>query len=699
MSVTLTVTLSIKMKSKKTLSFKCLVLGCLVMAVLALVSCYHIVLIEQSHRIVRGNVFRGKLVVKATGTSTNGTVSNVTGLFGIRVPKGWEVDSKIVMTQVPKSTTDVGDDTYKTTITRNLKFNQLYTDLLNTDYPKDGYTWLGYSTTESFKTLFNASDATKDIDSIYVTYTIYPSEDTTGVYYLDYVAGHITAGHESEIGTYDRDWNTRTATFDGDGISNVYYCDTHVIITNADGSYDADNDEYAKPSEWELAPMPNHTADFNVRAYKDLKYNRLFTRTRGWNGGDGVLTVGLPNGDVFWTFNDSFYGIVDSTTRARGSSSFPRNSIMVQRAHDGVPGTEPDDFVWLADYVNWKDPSAERYFHARTHLRHPGGEKTDKEIAAGDIDQGKVYWSGDGTIYDGKLQMLWIGTESAELRTLGTAIATYSLNGTIPTDYYLPGLPDYLPKQGNYLYRESVTHDINDNTVSYGSTLWEDEDGHTYLYAVNGTSPVVARTATHDLYSQWQYYVKTSDGTWTWQDSFPDSASRARSSIASSDCSVMLPWVFKKHGYYFMISQAPIFSPYVYIYRSNTPYGPFSERKLLLLLPDHLDKLGSTAYHWLYMVNLHPALSREGELVLSTNSDTSNFWDNFNAKGSADFYRPYFYRVFDWEKLYPDLTTGIENITSSKCRPDCYYYTLQGIRVNKPSHGIYIHNNRKVFIK
>ncbi|MBR6262187.1 MAG: hypothetical protein IKR05_03110, partial [Prevotella sp.] len=22
-----------------------------------------------------------------------------------------------------------------------------------------------------------------------------------------------------------------------------------------------------------------------------MKYNRLFTRTRGWNGGDGVLTV------------------------------------------------------------------------------------------------------------------------------------------------------------------------------------------------------------------------------------------------------------------------------------------------------------------------------------------------------------------------------------------------------------------------
>ena len=77
--------------------------------------------------------------------------------------------------------------------------------------------------------------------------------------------------------------------------------------------------------------------------------------------------------------------------------------------------------------------------------------------------------------------MIWIGVESAELRNLGTALATYSLDGDVPEGYYLKTIPDYLPKEGNYLYRESVTHDINQNEVSYGSTLWEDEDGHTYL--------------------------------------------------------------------------------------------------------------------------------------------------------------------------------------------------------------------------
>ena len=51
-------------------------------------------------------------------------------------------------------------------------------------------------------------------------------------------------------------------------------------------------------------------------------------------------------------------------------------------------------------------------------------------------------------------------------------------------------------------------------------------------------------------------------------------------------------------------------------------------------------------------------LSRDGELVFSTNTDIDNFWDNFNADGSADFYRPFFYRVYKWERLFEDWLQG-----------------------------------------
>ena len=104
---------------------------------------------------------------------------------------------------------------------------------------------------------------------------------------------------------------------------------------------------------WNLQLMPDEGGqDPHVFVYKDKRYDALFTRTLGWNGGDGVLTTALPDGNVFWSFNDSFYGVVDGETRARGACSFPRNSLMIQKGATIASGTETDDdLVWLADYV------------------------------------------------------------------------------------------------------------------------------------------------------------------------------------------------------------------------------------------------------------------------------------------------------------------------------------------------------------
>ena len=670
------------------------------LASLITVSCYKFTLIEQPHEATTNSVFKGKVVVKRSGTSENESVLHVYGLFGICVPEGWQADGDLVMTQVPKPTTDVGDDEYKNVITRRLVPNDKYTVLLNECYPKAGYTWLGFMTDRDFKSLFNTTTPEVEIDSIYAEFSI-RTNDKTGTFYLDYVAGHASQDKADDIGGEERGNHTRIATFAGDNISNVTFADTHITVTRPDGSTDNPTVGPDIKPEWDLELMPDATRSGAAVAYKDWKYNKLFTRTRGWNGGDGVLTVGLPDGSVFWTFNDSFYGSVNAADRSRGDCNFPRNSVMLQKATDGVLGETDKDFIWLADYVNWTDPSAERYFHCRTHLRHPDGEKTVDEILAGDIDQDRVYWSGDGTIYDGKLQMMWMGTASKELRALGTSIATYSLDGTIPEGYYLDDIPDYLPKKGNYLYREKVTHQINDNAVSYGSTLCEADDGHTYLYGTNGYGVLVARTATHDLYSKWQYYVRPEEGSdFVWQDEYPTAEQMERSQIMENNYACSMPWVFKDGDYYYMTAQGPYFAREVYIYRSKSPYGPFGEKRLLFVLPGQLDKLGPTAYHWLYMVNLHPALSRAGELVFTTNSDPDDFWKNFNDPGSADYYRPFFYRVFDWKSLFGDDTTsGIDGLSAPQTVEDNHYYNLQGIRVDHPTRGIYIRNGRKVVIK
>lgn len=445
------------------------------------------------------------------------------------------------------------------------------------------------------------------------------------------------------------------------GTFSMVSCDDFDI---ENGEYDEDKQEvpekklnlpYIDPS-WNLELIANigSQAD-SVFVYKDKKYDGLFTRTRGWNGGDGVFTTALPDGNVMWSFNDSFYGVVNGDTRARGNSSFPRNSLMIQKARDGKLGETAADFVWLADYVNWTEPTADKYFHCRTHIRHPKGEMSDAQIEAGEIDQKYCYWAGDATVVDGKLQMIWFGTNPKNFKTLGTALATYNLDGTMPDGYYLSDIPDYLPQAGDYMERTNVIHDKNKNAVSFGSTLWEDEDGHTYLYGTNGNDVLVVRTETHDLYGSWEYYVRdATTGEFVWQPTYPKSAEMARSVIMANGYQCNMPWVFKEGDYYYMTAQAPMFSTSVYIYRSKTPYGPFTDQRLLFNLPTRLDKLGNKTYNHIYMVNLHQALSRNGELVFSTNTDAANFWDNFNIEGSADTYRPYFYRVFNWKSVYDD---------------------------------------------
>lgn len=407
-------------------------------------------------------------------------------------------------------------------------------------------------------------------------------------------------------------------------------------------------------ASWNLEPVANiGQHDLRVFVYKDKKYDGLFTRTLGWNGGDGVFTTLLPDGNVFWSFNDSFYGVADGETRARGSCSFPRNSIMIQKADDsGAPGETDDDLVWLADYVQTTAPSAPRYYQARTHIRNPDATLTEAEILAGEIDQDYVYWAGDGTVYNDPIkgtiyQMTWFGVNltagGGSMITYKTCLAEYSLEGT--------------PGDGQYMSMISRDDDFKNNGLGYGSTLFEDEDGHIYLYTTEqdgayNCRTLVARTENLNLGSTWSYYIRTLSGEFQWQTKVPSENERKRSYIQSDPGS--MPWVFKSGDMYYMTYQSFPFGRAIYICRSDKPCGPFTDRKLLFTLPETLDKQGDPYFqHW-YMINLHMPLSRDGELVFSTNSDTYNFWDNFNRPGSADFYRPYFFRVFNWESLYAE---------------------------------------------
>lgn len=116
------------------------------------------------------------------------------------------------------------------------------------------------------------------------------------------------------------------------------------------------------------------------------------------------------------------------------------------------------------------------------------------------------------------------------------------------------------------------------------------------------------------------------------------------------------PNVFKHGDYYWWVIQEPV-GKEVWLFRSENPWGPLypedkAERKQIFTIPDKLDKQGDQSHGIIYNVFVHHGLSVDGELVISFNSEAPDFTRNFNEVGSADFYRPYFYRIYGWDKVF-----------------------------------------------
>ena len=74
--------------------------------------------------------------------------------------------------------------------------------------------------------------------------------------------------------------------------------------------------------------------------------------------------------------------------------------------------------------------------------------------------------------------------------------------------------------------------------------------------------------------------------------------------------------------------------------------------------------------------------------------------DEYEAKGEQASLTKGMRIVFsDGSDWVEDVPTSITTIKDKNRVFDNYYYTLQGVRVEKPLKGIYIHNGKKVVIK
>ncbi|MBQ6653122.1 MAG: DUF5005 domain-containing protein [Prevotella sp.] len=401
--------------------------------------------------------------------------------------------------------------------------------------------------------------------------------------------------------------------------------------------------------------------------YYDLTYFRLFaSHEKGWLGGDGVYTTTLPDGNSFWSFGDSFFGLATEFRINGRPTNLPRNAAMIQTGEDSWR-----DFVVLNEYCSTNPNDRDRYYKGKTWLRHSGTKFTQSQINNGENENDHFYWPGDGAVIkrDGKpIFQLIMGAIHGEMVGDGRVVAEYSLEGK-------PGDPGYMK-----LLRvvDSAGKDVTNNSdidywpAGYGSGVIEGDDGHIYLYGSVGTGflgayAIVARTQEFDLTSTWEYYVKKPTGEWVWQTEVPTTAQMQESNISNNEW-ISNPSVFKYGNRYYMCTQIMLNSP-IYIYQASRPWGPFINRKELYKIPE--------THNVTYNCFIHPQFSRTGELVISYNMNpgdsytytkksdgtyeehaNNGFWRNFNAWGSSDLYQPHFIRVFGWQNLFRIKNTG-----------------------------------------
>ncbi|WEK34100.1 MAG: DUF5005 domain-containing protein [Candidatus Pseudobacter hemicellulosilyticus] len=366
--------------------------------------------------------------------------------------------------------------------------------------------------------------------------------------------------------------------------------DWQVEITEVTNIYDS------------LVAIPNTgNWEANLLVFHDTVYNRYLTRYSGWNGGDGCVTTLLPNGNVLWSFQDSFFGSV-SADRNRTDNVFVRNAGFIQLGKSTA----------ATSYSQLNPTGSDG--KAKTWVTVPGVTNGDQEL----------YWGGPAQVLGNSVQMVMghlVLDNTGTLQHQATDVAVFSL-------------PDL--QQTNIIRKKYI------GALPFDASIFKCDDGYTYMYATQSfgicaANLMVARAANNDITGNWEFYTKTG-----WTTTIPASVDDLQPILVSN---ATQPNVFEYNGKFYLVSQTSCFGLDIDIWEGSSPIGPFTNQRTLYRIPEMYSQPEFISYNSV----VHHALSRYGELVISYNINPVDFWSNFNNPGSADRYRPYVVRVFNWQ--------------------------------------------------
>lgn len=372
------------------------------------------------------------------------------------------------------------------------------------------------------------------------------------------------------------------------------------------------------------ARKPLSLDSISFTAEEAPEWSKLFKRTNGWFGGDGIFAVtrdGRENANaaagsetIIW-FSDTMLGEIGPDGKLKPGYEMIHNSISV------LKGSEPDsnriNFYWPKE--SGKNKS----------LFSPNTPGTGKD---------EYYWMGDGFVNQAKNNDLYIFGYRIKDTHDGTAFPFKEMGNTLVV---LPGnsQPPFASQRQidiPFFLGKSV-----DSTGSFGAGIYvntkeagaANADGYLYIYGVRGQQKelMVARVepASIEDFGQWRFW----DGSgWT--------NDLTKIKTVTDQVSNELGLMQLKDGRYALVFQEAGLGKYVAMKLANSPVGPFGKT---IRVFDCSASVADDKDFFPYNAKVHPVLSKPDELLISYNVNSFDFFND--VKEHPQLYRPRFVRV------------------------------------------------------
>ncbi len=372
-------------------------------------------------------------------------------------------------------------------------------------------------------------------------------------------------------------------------------------------------------SEDKLAVTMPEVNESEFTAAPAPEWSDLFVRKSGWLGGDGIFAIPFSGKDykkedsVLFLFSDTMVGEIEGG-KLKPGLKLVNNSMAL------LEGKNPD-----SRGINFKIAGKNATYRA---IFTPKADKPNKDT---------YFWLGDGFINPDAGKDLFIFAYKITNTYDNTAFPfkeTGNLLIHIPAGSHFP-YSDH--QQLELPYNDYKT---GEETISFGAAVFNNSkaagepepDGFVYVYGTKGfTKKLISarvRPAKFTSFKEWRF--------WNGKDWSGDVKSVAAiSDSVSNELSVSL----LSPGKYALVYQLGSIFPEICMQVGPTPVGPFGPRIVLYKTSEDIQDPDLFTYN----AKAHPALSAPGELLISYNVNSFNFFEIVQKQ--PNLYRPRFVRI------------------------------------------------------